>query len=137
MALPKQNSKRKYLTEEECMEEVKRFKAVYDIHMSDKELFNHHLEGVLGLSSIKLPINGKQVFVDIDDSDKETKLKEAFSENKNFVVTASSFIGDIDTFKKMYLLREKVEQSDDVDVVETYDEDGFNFKASVKFIKRT
>ena len=136
MALPKQNSKRKYLTEEECMEEVKKFKDVYDIHMSDKELFNHHLEGVLGLSNIKLPIN-EQVFVDIDDSDKETKLKEAFSENKNFVVTASGFIGDIDTFKKMYLLREKVEQSDDVDVVETYDEDGFNFNASVKFIKRT
>ena len=136
MALPKQNSKKKSLTEEEWMEEVKRFKAAYDIHMSDKELFNHHLEGVLGLSNIKLPIN-EQVFVDIDDSDKETKLKEAFSENKNFVVTASGFIGDIDTFKKMYLLREKVEQSDDVDVVETYDEDGFNFNASVKFIKRT
>ena len=61
MALPKQNSKRKYLTEEECMEEVKRFKAAYDIHMSDKELFNHHLEGVLGLSNqVKRSIFGKQ-----------------------------------------------------------------------------
>ena len=136
MAMPNVVSEKKYLTKEDCMEKVKGYKSHKGLKMTDEEVFNHHIESILGLCEDRLKQN---VVVSHLEPNKDDLLKKALDEGKDFIITASSLLGDLNTLTNMYMIRERIEQGprfSGIDIEETYTDDNLVFYSSLCFKKK-
>ena len=136
MAMPNVVSEKKYLTKEDCMEKVKGYKSLKGLKMTDEEVFNHHIESILGLCEDRLKQN---VVVSHLEPNKDDLLKKALDEGKDFIITASSLLGDLNTLTNMYMIRERIEQDprfSGIDIEETYTDDNLVFYSSLCFKKK-
>ena len=93
MALNKVVSKGNFLTREECLEKVKKYKKENNLKLSEEEIFNFHLESVLNFNKDK-----KVIKFDLSNSNKEKILKEALNTNNDIVITSNGLLGDLDKF---------------------------------------
>ena len=136
MAMPNVVSEKKYLTKEDCMEKVKGYKSHKGLKMTDEEVFKHHIESILGLCEDRLKQN---VVVSHLEPNKDDLLKKALDEGKDFIITASSLLGDLNTLTNMYMIRERIEQDprfSGIDIEETYTDDNLVFYSSLCFKKK-
>lgn len=130
MALNKVVSKGNFLTREECLEKVKKYKKENNLKLSEEEIFNFHLESVLNFNKDK-----KVIKFDLSNSNKEKILKEALNTNNDIVITSNGLLGDLDKYYKLYSIREIIEQNpnykNDVSFEENFEDDGFTFRSSL------
>ena len=122
-------SKSKYLTKEECLERVKEYKRKMKLNLSLEEIFNYHLEEVLNFNP-----NKRVITFDLINIGKEKNIKEALNSDNDIVITSNGLLGDLDKYYKLYLIREKIEQSPiykNISFEENFEDDGITFKSSL------
>lgn len=129
MASQEAVSKSKYLTKEECLERVKEYKRKMKLNLSLEEIFNYHLEEVLNFNQ-----NKRVITFDLINIGKEKNIKEALNSDNDIVITSNGLLGDLDKYYKLYLIREKIEQSPiykNISFEENFEDDGITFKSSL------
>ena len=99
------------------------------LNLSLEEIFNYHLEEVLNFNP-----NKRVITFDLINIGKEKNIKEALNSDNDIVITSNGLLGDLDKYYKLYLIREKIEQSPiykNISFEENFEDDGITFKSSL------